>query len=123
MALATMEEAIKDIQAGKLVKGTTVAELGNRNRPFDMIVYEQGGKTFLLITNSARGTMKISTDKIEENAGITQPVGGGGTAGQSYETIDSLAGAQQLDKLNDTHAIVLVQTDSGAMNLKTVALP
>lgn len=114
---------IKDIQAGKLVKGTTVAELGNRNRPFDMIVYEQGGKTFLLMTNSARGTMKISTDKIEENAGITQPVGGGGTAGQSYETIDSLAGAQQLDKLNDTHAIVLVQTDSGAMNLKTVALP
>jgi len=88
-----------------------------------MIVYEQNGKNYLLLINSARGTMKISTDNIEANAGITDPVRGGGKAGQTYETIDSLAGAQQLDKLNDSQAIVLVQTDSGAMDLRTVALP
>jgi hypothetical protein len=114
---------VADVQSGNQIKGKTVAELGNRNRPLDMIVYEQDGKNYLLLINSARGTMKISTDKIEENAGITEPVGGGGTAGQTYETIDSLAGAVQLDKLNDTHAVVLVQTDSGALDLRTVALP
>lgn len=114
---------VADVQSGKQIKGKTVAELGNRNRPLDMIVYEQDGKQFLLLINSARGTMKISTDKIEENAGITEPVGGGGLAGQTYETIDSLAGAQQLDKLNDTHAVVLFQADSGALDLRTVDLP
>ncbi|MBL8850303.1 MAG: hypothetical protein JNG89_11490 [Planctomycetaceae bacterium] len=114
---------VADVQPGNEIKGKTVAELGNRNRPLDMIVYEQDGKNYLLLINSARGTMKISTEKIEANAGITEPVGGGGTAGQSYETIDALAGAQQLDKLSDTHAVVLVQTDSGAMDLRTVELP
>jgi hypothetical protein len=114
---------ISDVQSGKQIKGKTVAELGNRNRPLDMIVYEQDGKQYLLLINSARGTMKISTDRIEENAGITDPVKGGGTAGQTYETITSLANAQQLDKLNDTHAVVLFQADSGAQDLRTVELP
>ncbi|NND96722.1 MAG: hypothetical protein HKN47_05265, partial [Pirellulaceae bacterium] len=44
------------------VKGTTVAELGNRNRPLDMIVYSKDGTQYLLMANSARGVMKISTD-------------------------------------------------------------
>lgn len=114
---------ISEVKPGNQIKGTTVAELGNRNRPFDMIVYEQDGKNYLLMINSARGTMKISTEQIEENAGITERVERGETAGQSYEKIASLAGAQQLDKLNDTHAVVLLQTDSGAMDLRTVALP
>jgi len=114
---------IKDIQPGNQIQGKTVAELGNQNRPFDMIVYQQNGKSYLLLINSARGTMKISTDQLESNAGITEPVPGGGTKGQPFEKIESLTGAQQLDKLNDTHAVVLVQNDSGAMDLKTIALP
>mgnify|MGYP002624396016 CR=1 FL=1 len=107
---------------GEHLKGQTVAELRNRIRPLDMIVYEQGGATFLLIANSARGVMKVSTANIESQKPITEPVGGG-TAGLEYETIEGLQGVVQLDKLNDTHAVVLVQTESGAQNLKTVALP
>lgn len=114
---------VSDVKPGNQIKGTTVAELGNRNRPLDMIVYEQDGQNYLLMINSARGTMKISTEDIEGNAGITDRVERGGIAGQSYETIGSMAGAQQLDKLNETHAVVLLQTDSGAMDLRTVALP
>ena len=68
---------------GDTVRGTTVAELGNRNRPLDMIVYQQGGKDYLLMANSARGVMKVSTDDIERDNGITERVGGGGTAGQN----------------------------------------
>lgn len=107
---------------GKKVRGTTVAELGNRNRPLDMIVYEQQGKRFLLMANSARGVMKISTDGIGRAEGITEPVRGGGTAGQTYETIEALKGVVQLDKLNDTQAVVLVQAET-AFNLQTIALP
>ncbi len=105
------------------VKGTTVAELGNRNRPLDMIVYQQQGKNFLLMANSARGVMKISTENIEENRGLTEPVRGGGVAGQPYETIESLQGVVQLDKLDDQHALVVIQKEDAPLTLKSVELP
>lgn len=113
---------VKSLVPGKKVRGTTVAELGNRNRPLDMIVYEQDGKRFLLMANSSRGVMKIGTDQLDKSEGITERVGGGGTAGQSYETIEALKDVVQLDKLNDTHAVILAQAD-GALNLSTVELP
>ncbi|MFK8113937.1 MAG: hypothetical protein AB8B91_17170 [Rubripirellula sp.] len=105
------------------VKGTTVAELGNRNRPLDMIVYQQHGKAYLLMANSARGVMKISTEDLESNEGLTEPVRGGGVAGQKYETIESMKDVTQLDKLSDTHALLLVEKENGPMMLHSVALP
>jgi hypothetical protein len=88
-----------------------------------MIVYQQDGQDYLLLANSSRGTMKISTEDIEQNAGISEHVTGGGTAGQPFETIEDLAGVVQLDRLNDESAVVLVQTESGELNLRTVPLP
>jgi hypothetical protein len=108
--------------AGKKVRGTTVAELGNRNRPLDMIVYQKGGKDFVLMSNSARGVMKISTEKLRENGGLTEPVRGGGTAGQPYETIKELQGVEQLDRLDDTRAVVLAKNEN-SLDLRTIELP
>lgn len=105
------------------IKGTTVAELGNRNRPLDMIVYKKNGKDFLLMANSARGVMKISTDNLDQNTGLTEPVRGGGVAGQPYETVASLEGVVQLDKLNDKHALVVVQTENSPLSMRAVELP
>lgn len=110
--------------AAERVTATTVAELGNRNRPLDLISYEKDGDSFLLLSNSARGVMKISTSGLKENQGLTEPVGGGGTAGQAYETIDALQGVVQMDKLNAGSAIVLTQAGENApQNLRTVPLP
>ena len=103
------------------VRGTTVAELGNRNRPLDMIVYKQGGETFLLITNTARGVMKVNTQDIEREEGITQRIDG--TAGQAYETIESLKNVTQMDRLNEAHAVVTVSNDDGSLDLHTIELP
>jgi len=111
------------VQANEKIKGKTVAELGNRNQPLDMIVYKKDGENFLLMANSARGVMKVSTKDIEKNAGLTTPVSGGGTAGQPYETIASLQGVEQLDKLNDAMAVVVIKTGDGAYDLRTVPLP
>jgi len=105
------------------IQGTTIAELGNRNRPLDMIVYSQHGKAFVLMANSARGVMKISTENLENAKALTERVSNGGVAGQSYETIDALDGVVQLDKLNDTHALVVIQAEDGPMTLKSVQLP
>ncbi len=109
--------------AGEKITATTVAELGNRNRPLDMISYEKGGDGFLLLSNSARGVMKITTAGLKEAKALTEPVGGGGTAGQSFVSVEGLTGVVQMDKLNDTSALVLVQSEGGPQNLKTVALP
>jgi len=113
---------VKAISGKEQITGTTVAELGNRNRPLDMIVYKQGSSNWLLMANSARGVMKISTANIEKEEGLTTPVRGGGKAGLDYTTIDSLNGTIQLDKLNDTHAVVIMSED-GTTTLKSVELP
>src|SRR5205807_6754604 len=75
---------ISDLKPGAKIKGKTVAELGNRNRPIDMIVYQKGGKDYLLLANNSRGVMKISTDKIENAEPISKPVSN--KQGLAYET-------------------------------------
>jgi len=114
---------VSELKPGTHVKGTTVAELGNRNRPLDMIVYQKGGKDFLLLANSSRGVMKISTEGIGKAESITEPVKDGSTRGQTYDTIGELKGIMQLDSLDKENALVLVQTEGGPQNLQSIALP
>lgn len=114
---------LEDLKPGAKVRGTTVAELGNRNRPLDMVVYEEGGADFLLLANNSRGVMKISTKELDKAEGITEPVRGGGNAGQPYETIADMKGILELDRLNAGHILVIAQADGGRMDLRTVPLP
>jgi hypothetical protein len=114
---------LKSLEAGKKVRGKTVAELGNWNKPLDMVVYEKDGKPYVLMANSARGVMKISLDNIAENPGLKEPVRGGGTAGQPFEPIKELQGVEQLDLLNDSFAVVIAKSDKGSLDLTTVELP
>ena len=114
---------LTDLKPGEKVKGTTIAELGNRNKPLDMIVYQKDGKDFILIANNSRGVMKVSTDNIDKVEPITAPVRGGGTAGLKYETIAALKGVEQMDRQDKENALVLLRTGSGSLNLETVALP
>ncbi|WP_406700081.1 hypothetical protein V5E97_14695 [Singulisphaera sp. Ch08] len=109
------------LKPGSHVKGTTIAELGNHNKPLDLIVYQKDGKDFLLLTNSSRGVMKIPTEKVETQQGITKKVSD--TDGIAYEKIEDLKGVTQLDELDKNHALILVQTPAGAQNLETIALP
>jgi len=111
---------VAQLKPGKHIKGTTIAELGNRNKPLDLIVYEKDGKDFLLLANSARGVMKIKTDKADVTEGISKPVSG--TEGMTYETIASLKNITQLDRLDKQHALVLIENDKG-VSLETIDLP
>ena len=98
---------VAEIKKGDKVKGTTVAELGNMNRPLDIIAYSKDGKDYALIANAARGVMKVSLDGVDKIEEITAPVRGGGqpelnndaattkrvggaTAGLKYETLKDL---------------------------------
>jgi hypothetical protein len=114
---------VADLESKEKIKGTTIAELGNQNVPLDIIVYSKGGKDYLLMANNRRGVMKISTDNIDKIKGITERVDRGGKAGLPYETISSLQGVVQLDKLNEKQAVILVQSEGGRQDLKTIDLP
>lgn len=111
---------LSDLQPGKKVQGTTIAELGNRNRPLDMVVYQKGGANYILMNNSSRGVMKLPADNLEKFPGITKPTE---MQGVPYETIATLKGVEQLDRLDDTRAVLLVKSEGGALDLKTIALP
>jgi hypothetical protein len=114
---------LKDLTPGAKIKGKTVAELGNRNRPLDMIVYQKDGKDYLLMANSSRGVMKIDAGMIEKSEDITAPVKDGATKGVRYETIESWKGIDQLDRFDNQHAAVLRRGEAGALNLESLPLP
>lgn len=110
---------VNDLKPGKKVMGKTIAELGNRNRPLDMVVYKKDGQEFILMNNSSRGVMKLPTAKMDSYAAITSQTE---KAGIPYETIESLKGVQQLDLYGDQHAMILV-SEGSSLDLKTIGLP
>lgn len=113
---------VTELKAGAKVKGTTIAELGNRNKPLDMIVYSKGGKEYVLIANSARGVMKVPAEGFGDAEPISKPVKTE-KAGVGYETISELKGVMHLDKLDAERAVVLVQGEDKGLTLKSIPLP
>jgi len=113
---------VAELKAGLHVKGTTIAELGNRNRPLDMIVYQKDGKDYLLLANSSRGVMKIATEGAAVVPPIKEPVRG--IKGLGYETIADLKGVVQMDRLDGRRAVIITQQEpDGELDLRTIDLP
>jgi hypothetical protein len=112
---------VSDLKPGAKIKGKTIAELGNRNRPIDMIVYKKGGKDYLLLANNSRGVMKIGTDSIEKAESITDRVAD--KKGLGYQTIDAWTNVEHLASFDADNALVLRRGEAGALNLESLALP
>jgi hypothetical protein len=113
---------VSSLAPGAKVMGTTIAELGNRNRPTDMIVYKKDGKDYLLIANTSRGVMKVATDGFATAPGITTRVATE-TGGVGFQPVAGLTGVEQLDLLDAQQALVLTRAEGGALSLQAVALP
>ena len=112
---------IRELKPGAKIKGKTIAELGNRNRPLDMISYEKDGKQYLLLANSSRGVMKIAADQIAGAESITTKVSD--TQGVGYDTVEAWKGIDQLDRLDATTAVVLARAEGDALTLESRDLP
>ena len=85
-----------------------------------MVTYTKGGKPYALMANSARGVMKVALEDIEKIDAIVERVGD--KAGLTYDTISDLKGVEHLDKMGDTHAVLLVRTSKG-LKVQTIELP
>ncbi|MGE3578207.1 MAG: hypothetical protein AB7I25_07075 [Vicinamibacterales bacterium] len=112
---------IASLKPGAHVRGRTIGEFGNGNRPLDMVVYSKGGQDYVLMANNRRGVMKIPTAPFAGAAAITTPIKE--TGGVPFETVTSLTGVEQLDGLDGTRAIVLARSASKGLDLRAVALP
>jgi hypothetical protein len=110
---------MSDLKPGAKVKGSTIAELGAGNRPIDMIAYKKDNHEYILMANSARGVMKVTTDHLEQYKPITAP---SDIAGTPYQTVDGLKGVTRLTSLDDANALILTD-NNGAMDLRSVPLP
>src|SRR5262249_32879316 len=111
---------VSSLKPGKKVMGTTIAELGNRNRPLDMIVYSKGGSHYILMNNSSSGEMKISAKNLDKHEAITKETE---IKGVPYERIESLKGVEHLDKIDDQYALMLIRSEGGSLDLKRLVLP
>jgi hypothetical protein len=106
------------------VRGETIGEFGNRNRPLDMIIYTKNGQDFLLMSNNNRGVMKVPTGGFGSAEPITKKVNSGERVGVVPEPIPSLKGIEQLDLLDSDHALILARnSENGSISLAAIDLP
>jgi len=111
---------LSDLKPGKHSTGRTIAELGNRNTPLDMITLTKDGESYLLMSNSSRAVMKIKFDDINQfSSTLTDPVNeNSGVAGIDFLSLP-MTNVQQMDKLDDTRVVMIQRKANGQLDLNT----
>lgn len=111
---------MEEMKPGEHTKGKTIAELGNRNTPLDIVSYMKNGKSYLLLANSSRALMKIDPAKIESyHDYLVDPVEeNSATAGVEFIALPYVQ-IQQMDKLNDERVLLLQRMSDGSLDLHT----
>ncbi len=112
---------VSGLQPGAKVMGTTIAELGNRNRPLDMILYKKNGKEFLLMSNNSRGVMKIPTDNFRRRQGHQRAY-----CRQGRHSVRDDHGDEGCRAARPARCLELDRagrSDAGVLNLDIVGLP
>lgn len=110
-----------ELQAGKHVKGRTVAEFGAGNSPIDMITVKKGDNSFLVMANSSRPVMRVKYKNIESYEGsLTEPVKESfSTAGVDFVTLPVVS-VLQMDKMDDSKVLVLQRKSNGDLDLSVL---
>lgn len=113
---------LDEMKPGSQSKGKTVAELGNRNTPLDIVSYKKDGKPYILLANTSRALMKIDPAMIEKYKDyLVEPVEeNSATAGVEFIALPYV-NIQQMDKLNDDKVLLLQRMSTGELNLHTAS--
>lgn len=132
--------SLDSLSPGANVKGISMIELGNGNRPLDMFSYQKDGREYVLANTfrmhherrpfgpSPYWTVRFErgllgqNDKTNENATLRltsdfQP------ATERITYVDAYNGVVQMDQLDDSRALVLRTDGKGRLDLEAVALP
>lgn len=105
-----------ELKPGMHVKGRTVAEMGSGNSPIDMISFQQGSESFLMMSNTKYPVAKVDYKNIARFEGtLTEPVKG--TAGVQF-VATPVTNVLQMDKLDDK-VVMLQKKANGDVDLWT----
>jgi hypothetical protein len=111
---------VSELKSGAKIQGTTIAEMGSGNQPLDMVAYKKNGHEYILMANSVHGVTKLDMANVDSYKAITSPISD--VAGVPYTTISDLKNVRHLQAYDDKQALIL-SGSSGAMDLRTIALP
>ncbi|MDR8391776.1 hypothetical protein NC796_11520 [Aliifodinibius sp. S!AR15-10] len=111
-----------DLKDGQHVRGKTVAELGNRNRPLDIISYtDTNGNESLMIANSSYSVMRVSPADIKRQSHLDKPLNDGEkTSGVTFESLE-YENVRHMDNLNGKYVVMLQQMDDGTIDLRSIS--
>ncbi|SNS92930.1 hypothetical protein SAMN05421640_1666 [Ekhidna lutea] len=108
------------LTAGNHVKGRTVAEFGSGNYPIDMVLYQNNGKDYILMSNSALPLLLFDPQDVANYDGeITEEVQGY-LAGVKY-TPRSGNGVQQLADFNKKYILSTQRLPNGKLALTSLS--
>jgi hypothetical protein len=129
-----LDEAKDDDQ----VTGSSVVELGQGNTPRSMFAYERDGKRFILIGvgrnnkkpafgfPSAYWVARVDAELLKETTNINERapwrIGGKNKAGDRVEVAKEYFGTIQMDRLDETRALAIVEAKDG-YSLRALPLP
>ncbi len=110
-----------NLEDGEHVRGKTVAELGNRNRPLDIIPYtDSQGNEALMIANSSYSVMRVNPKSFTNQSHLDQPLKNGEeTKGIKFEALD-YHNVKHMDNLNADFMVMLQQDEEGNLNLRSI---
>lgn len=133
---------LDDLKPGDKVKGVSMIEIGNGNRPLNMFAYEKGGKSYVLMNTlrmerfhsskpvgpSPYWAVKFDRDllngdeKVNEKALLRvdrdlKPLT------DRIKVADTFHGVVHMDKLGDDRALTLKEDGKGGLSLIAIALP
>lgn len=135
--------AIDSVQPGAKVKGVSVLEIGNGNRPIDMFLYTKDGKNYVIANTfrmhhgrlpfgpSPYWTVRFERDVLNEADNINEKAlrrlnKENKPATEKVSMVETFHGVTQMDKLSDKQAVVLRTEGDGVgkpLSLETVDLP
>ena len=129
-----LENAKNDDQ----VVGNSVLELGTGNTPRSMFSYERDGKRYILVSvgrnnkqpafgfPSAYWVARVDADLLKETTNINEKapwrVGSKNLVGDRVEVAKDYFGVQQMDKLDSTRALAIMESKDG-LTLRALQLP
>jgi hypothetical protein len=135
----SLDDAAPDVK----VKGTTVVELGTGNTPQSMFSYEREGKKYILINvyrnnkqpapavgaTHAFWCARVDFDMLKETVNVNEKalwrIGGKGSVNAADRAVvaKDYFGVLHMDKLDNTRAVVIRETDSKSQKLSVLNLP
>ena len=130
--------AIDDAKNDDQVTGSSVVELGTGNTPRSMFAYERDGKKYILVSvgrnnkkpafgfPSAYWVARVDADLLKEMTNINEKalwrIGGKQLVGDRVQVAKEYFGTQQMDRLDATRALAIVET-KGGFSLRVLPLP